>query len=91
MSDGPDLTRDRGNWAARGREIQEHVAAISAAILDSVRAGDDLGDVLSAALGSAADELGSVEALVAGRPGSWEAEHVRALAMQYADTPDSGW
>lgn len=62
--------------------------ALAAAILTCVRAGDDLGDALSYALGTAANELGSVEALVAGRSGSWEASHVRALAVQYARTPD---
>jgi hypothetical protein len=58
--------------------------AIAAAIVKAVSEGDDLGDSLSLALGTAADELGSIEALVQGRPGSWEANHVRLLAVQYA-------
>ena len=67
---------------------QRRVDQLRDAVLESVRAGDDFGDVLSAALGAAASTLGSVEALVEGRPGSWEADHVRQLAVQYADTQD---
>lgn len=73
------MSPDRRPWDGRS-------AAVTAAVVASVRAGDDLGDLLSHALGTAARELGSVEALVATRPGSWEADHVRQLARQYADT-----
>lgn len=70
------------------REFDARVSDIREAIIDSVRAGDDLGDVLSLALGQAANRMRSIEALVAGRPGSWEADLIRRLAVQYADTPD---
>ena len=43
------------------------------------RAGVNLPELLSGALQALAAELGSTEALVRHRPGSWEAEHVRAL------------
>jgi hypothetical protein len=43
-------------------------------------AGDNLAERLGAALATLAEELGSVEALVAHRPGCWEADHVRNLA-----------
>lgn len=53
-------------------------------LTDCARAGDDLGDVVSAALGIVANRLGGIEELVRGRPGSWEAEHIRQLAEPYA-------
>ena len=66
------------------RAALHRVQAIEDAVVAAVQAGDDLGDVLSLALGQAADRLGGYEALVAGRPGSWEADLVRRLAHQYA-------
>lgn len=66
------------------REATARIVDLVEDLVDVVRAGDDLGDVLSCALGQAADRVGGVEALVAGRPGSWEADHVRQLAEQYA-------
>ena len=71
------------------REYGARVDDIRESMLDSLRAGDDFGDVLSQALGQAATRLGSVEALVESRPGSREADLVRRLAVQYAQTPDS--
>jgi hypothetical protein len=44
------------------------------------RAHQDLGEILVCSLHAAADALGDVEQLVAGRPGSWEADIVRRLA-----------
>lgn len=68
--------------------MSDSVERLKVAILGSVMLGEDLGDVLSSALVSAAEVLGSVEALVAGRPGSWEAADIRHLAGG-ADVPDS--
>jgi hypothetical protein len=42
-------------------------------------AGDNLADRLSVVLSEVARRRGGVEALVAHRPGCWEADHVRAL------------
>lgn len=50
-----------------------------AAIVQAVRAEHDFGRWLAGVLAGAAAELGSTESLVAGRPGSWEAELVRSL------------
>jgi hypothetical protein len=50
-----------------------------AAILAAVREQHDFGGWLAAVLSSVAADLGSSDALTAGRPGSWEAEHVRGL------------
>jgi hypothetical protein len=51
---------------------------------DAVRAAvdseQDFGGWLAGVLEDVARERGGSEALVAGRPGSWEAEHVRRLA-----------
>ncbi len=49
------------------------------AILTAVRAEHDFGGWLAGVLATVAADLGSTEALTAGRPGSWEAEHVRGL------------
>ena len=66
--------------------MTDRIERLTTLIVEIVQDGDDLGDALSAALGAAANELGSVEALVEGRPGSWEADHVRQLAVPYATT-----
>lgn len=50
-----------------------------AAILAAVRTEHDFGGWLGAVLATVAADLGSTHVLTAGRPGSWEAEHVRAL------------
>ena len=60
----------RVNLAACGQPHEVH---------PGVFAGDNLPERISAALMQLAEELGSTEALVAHRPGCWEAEHVRAL------------
>ncbi len=49
------------------------------AILAAVRDQHDFGGWLAGVLSSAAAELGSSDALIAGRPGSWEADLVRQL------------
>lgn len=49
-------------------------------IRPGVYTGDNLPERLRAALESLAEECGGAEALVAHRPGCWEADHVRALA-----------
>lgn len=48
-----------------------------------VCAGDNLPDRLSVALSEVARRRGGVEALVAHRPGCWEADHVRALGWLF--------
>lgn len=65
------------------REFDARVSDIAEAIVDSVRAGDDLGDVLSQALGTAAVRIGSLRGLTRARPGSWESHLVHRLAAQY--------
>lgn len=72
---------------------QEQLVAAIRAVLDElgephevqpgVFAGDNLAERLSAALGEVAGERGGVEALVAHRPGCWEADHVRALTLPF--------
>jgi hypothetical protein len=49
------------------------------AILTAARAEHDFGGWLAGVLATVAADLGSTHALTAGRPGSWEAEHVRGL------------
>lgn len=50
-----------------------------AAVLAAARSEDDFAGWLAGILASAAGQLGSTDALTAGRPGSWEAGHVRQL------------
>lgn len=52
---------------------------ITSALLDAHQAGDDIADLLADALARAAATLGSTEALLTHRPGSWEASDVRHL------------
>ncbi len=49
------------------------------AILDAVREEHDFSGWLAQALATAAAELGSSTALIAGRPGGWEANLVEQL------------
>jgi hypothetical protein len=57
----------------------DYTSAAHRAILQAVRDEHDFGGWLASVLASASADLGSTEALTAGRPGSWEAEHVRGL------------
>lgn len=50
-----------------------------AAILAAVRTEHDFGGWLAEVLATVSADLGSSEALIAGRPGSWEADLVRQL------------
>jgi len=58
--------------------------AYTTAAIDAIEAAarteHDFGGWLSLVLAYAAARLGSVDALTAGRPGSWEAPHVEELA-----------
>ena len=57
----------------------DYTIAAHKAILQAVRDEQDFGGWLAGVLASVSAEVGSTEALTAGRPGSWEAEHVRGL------------
>lgn len=61
-----------------------YTAAATDAVRTAAAAEHDFGGWLSRARGRRARARGS-EALVAGRPGSWEAEHVRRLAKARGD------
>ena len=50
-----------------------------AAILAAARAEHDFAGWLAHTLATVAAELGTTHALTAGRPGSWEAQHIRGL------------
>lgn len=51
----------------------------SAAVLAAARAEHDFADWLATVLAQVASELGSSDAITAGRPGSWEADLVQQL------------
>jgi hypothetical protein len=61
-----------GQQPVDDRAIVEQMVAAAAS-------GMDFAGWLAGALARAAARLGSSEALLAGRPGSWESGHVRAL------------
>jgi fructose-1-phosphate kinase PfkB-like protein len=58
---------------------QSYTDQARAAILAAARAEHDFGGWLAVVLASVAAELGSSDALTAGRPGSWEADLVQQL------------
>lgn len=58
------------------------------ALIAGVRAERDFGGWLGRILAAAAAELGSTAALTVGRPGAWEAEHVRGLVNGTAGWDD---
>ncbi len=58
----------------------------AAATLEAARSEHDFGGWLAGVLARTAAELGSTEALTAGRPGSWEADLVQRLVKGTA-----GW
>jgi hypothetical protein len=63
------------NGAANSGYTRDACAAIRAAVRDE----HDFGGWLAEVLASVAAELGSTDALIASRAGSWEAAHVRGL------------
>jgi hypothetical protein len=56
-----------------------YTGAARSAVRAAVGAEHDFGGWLAGVLATVSADLGSTEALIAGRPGSWEAEHVRGL------------
>ena len=68
------------------------VEAIARVLAAAAREGTDVGDLLGAACSLAAARVGSDDALVNGRPGSWEADHVRGLAggWEYVSDDERG-
>ncbi len=61
---------------------EERITAMTAIMIEARRAKLDLGEIIAASLHAAAETLGNVEDLVAGRPGSWEADIVRRMASE---------
>ncbi len=59
---------------------QERITTMANVMVQARRANEDIGELLAASLHAAARQLGNVEHLVAGRPGSWEADIVRRMA-----------
>jgi hypothetical protein len=87
--EGPRIAEydPQGVGAAAAVRRDQRARQLADVLVASVNAGEDLGDVLARALGLAADRLGSVEALVARRPLSYEADFVRQLALRHASVP----
>jgi hypothetical protein len=56
-----------------------YTARAITAVLQATHQEHDFSDWIAQVLATVAAELGSSDALTAGRPGSWEATHVRAL------------
>jgi hypothetical protein len=62
--------------------------AAVAALTEAIRGERDFPGWLSLVLVIAAAQTGSLDDLTAGRPGSWEAQHVDALARGLAGDDD---
>jgi hypothetical protein len=60
-------------------QSRDYTKQARVAILAAVRDQHDFGGWLAGVLSSVAADLRSSDALTAGRPGSWEAAHVRGL------------
>jgi DNA-binding transcriptional ArsR family regulator len=75
------------NSAARGVD-QSYTDRAVDAVIEAVRDQYDFGGWLGQVLAAAAAELGSTDELTAGRPGSWEAQHVQGLAKGTAGWDD---
>ncbi len=64
-----------------GREtLDRYYPAVTALLSAAWRDGVELGDLLAEALTAVAREVGGSDQLVRYRPGSWEAQHLIALA-----------
>lgn len=61
---------------------EERLAAMTTIMIEARHAKLDLGEIIAASLHAAAETLGGVESLVAGRPGSWEAAIVQRMASE---------
>lgn len=60
---------------------EERIKAMAAIMVAARQANEDIGEIIAASLHAAAHQLGDVEYLVLGRPGSWEADIVRRMAQ----------
>ncbi|HEY1621762.1 MAG TPA: hypothetical protein VGG25_29345 [Streptosporangiaceae bacterium] len=78
----------------RPREIAGHVHQAIAAFRTAIADGEDIGEFIATTLAVLAAEIGGSGAVIANRPGSWEAAHVAALLSgtvgpdgEYLDIP----
>jgi hypothetical protein len=80
---GPVAPRPPGQGAVtEGRPVSAaaaYTSRVTAAVTEAVQAEGDFAGWLAAVLATVAGELGSSDALTAGRPGSWEASLVDQL------------
>lgn len=67
---------------------QERINEVTTILVQARQADEDVGELVAAALHAAAEELGDALFLVAGRPGSWEAEILLRMA-QFGGTDES--
>ena len=63
----------------RPRPAAGHVHQAIAAFRTAIADGEDIGEFIATALALLAAEIGGPGAVIANRPGSWEAAHVAAL------------
>lgn len=59
---------------------EQRISKMAAIMIQSRKADEDVGELIAAALARAAEQLGSADKLVQGRPGSWEAAIVLKMA-----------
>lgn len=68
---------------------EDRLTAMTALMVEARKANLDIGEVIAASLHTAAEKLGNVEQLVAGRPGSWEADIILRMASAGGSAPAS--
>ena len=65
--------------ASESRPGAQRLAEVVRLLSDAARAGGDFAEFVSLAVAGAAANAGGIEEVLAGRPGSWEADHVRQV------------
>jgi hypothetical protein len=60
---------------------EQDIEKMAEIMVKARRNGEDVGELVAAALQDAAEKLGSADRLVTGRPGSWEADIVLRMAQ----------
>jgi hypothetical protein len=86
--DGPEPRSEETNHTMTDTAYDRTTSAAAELILTAHATGHDIAEWLAVALAQAAARLGSTEALLANRPGSWEAASLRQLLAGTAGEAD---
>jgi hypothetical protein len=59
---------------------QQEITSMADIMVKARQSNEDVGELIAGALHAAAEQLGTVDVLVSGRPGSWEADILLRMA-----------